>query len=253
MIDDTLHNAHLDGDTFLLEGNEVGILLIHGFTATTAEVRLLADFLHTAGYTIHSPLLPGHGTSLLDLQDRTWEEWIECAENGYQVLKEKSKYTFVGGESMGGLLALYLASVHPEISAVFAFAPAVKVRRLWSTQYLRHFKRFVAKKNMDDGLLWKGYKYHPIKAGYQLYHLQRMMQNKYEHIQQPVYISLGGKDVTIDNLAVEKIFRKLPSNKKSLTYYQNSGHCLILDKDWKDIAMTTKTIIENIHASLKTV
>lgn len=245
MIDDTLHNAHLDGETFLFEGNEVGIILIHGFTATTAEVRLLADFLHLDGFTIYAPLLPGHGTSVQDLQERKYEEWIECVEQGYKLLIKKSKYVFVAGESMGGLLALYLASVHPEISAVFAFAPAVKVRRLWSAQYLRHFKRFVAKKNMNDGLLWKGYKYHPINAGYQLYHLQNMMLDKYEHIKQPVHIFLGGKDVTIDNTAVERIFKKLPSSIKSLTYYQNSGHCLILDKDWKEIALTTKTIINN--------
>ncbi len=252
MIDDTLHNDYLDGDAFLFEGNDTGILLIHGFTATTAEVRLLADYLYSAGYTIHAPLLPGHGTSVLDLQERTWEDWVDCVENGYQLLKQKCINIFLAGESMGGLLALYLASMHPEAIAVFAYSPAVKVKRLWSAQYLRYFKRFIAKKNMDDGLLWKGYKYHPIKAGYQLYHLQRFMQEKYEQIHQPVYFFLGGKDITIDNIAVEKVFNQLPSEKKSLTYYQNSGHCLILDKDWNDIAQTTKKIIESSLSSEKT-
>ena len=60
-------NPHLEGDSFFWEGGEVGILLIHGFTATTAEVRPLAEFLHKNGYTVAGPLLPGHYTKPDDL------------------------------------------------------------------------------------------------------------------------------------------------------------------------------------------
>jgi len=41
-----IHNPHLEGGPFVWEGNRLGILLIHGFTATTTEVRLLAEKLH---------------------------------------------------------------------------------------------------------------------------------------------------------------------------------------------------------------
>ena len=37
-----MKNPHLDGESFYWQGNATGILLFHGFTATTTEVRLLA-------------------------------------------------------------------------------------------------------------------------------------------------------------------------------------------------------------------
>ena len=35
-----MKNAHLDGDAFLIEGKDIGVVLLHGFTATTAEVQI---------------------------------------------------------------------------------------------------------------------------------------------------------------------------------------------------------------------
>lgn len=244
MLDLTLHNSQLDGETFTYPGGSEGLLLLHGFTATTAEVRLLADYLRPFGYTISAPLLPGHGTSVLDLQETTWDKWTTFVEGAYLDLAGKCEKVAVAGESMGGLLALYLASQYPDIASIVAFAPAVKVRRLWSAQFIRFFTGFSAKKNMDDGLPWKGYKYNPLKAGTELYKFQHYMNNKFINIHQPVAIFLGGKDATIDNQAAEHAFHQLSSTKKSLTYYQNSSHCMILDRDWRDIARDTKIHLE---------
>jgi hypothetical protein len=58
-----LQNPHLEGDSFTWESGPLGILLLHGFTATTAEVRPLAKLLHQDGYTVSGPLLPGFGTT----------------------------------------------------------------------------------------------------------------------------------------------------------------------------------------------
>jgi carboxylesterase len=57
-----IQNPGLEGDSFFCEAGPFGILLIHGFTATTAEVRPLARRLLSVGYTISGPLLPGHDT-----------------------------------------------------------------------------------------------------------------------------------------------------------------------------------------------
>ena len=62
---DFMQNAHLPGDDFYWAGNETGVLLIHGFTAITAEVRPMAQLLHREGYTVAAPLLPGHGSPAL--------------------------------------------------------------------------------------------------------------------------------------------------------------------------------------------
>ena len=46
MTNPALHNPHLEGGPFFWEAGPVGVLLLHGYTATTAEMRPLAKRLH---------------------------------------------------------------------------------------------------------------------------------------------------------------------------------------------------------------
>ena len=58
-----LLNPELEGGSFFWKGGETGVLLLHGLTATTAEVRPLAKRLFNEGYTVSGILLPGHGST----------------------------------------------------------------------------------------------------------------------------------------------------------------------------------------------
>ena len=69
---------HLDPRGFILPGGPLGVLLIHGFTGAPTEMRLLADDLHWRGMTVSAPLLPGHGTSVEEMNRSRWQEWTDC-------------------------------------------------------------------------------------------------------------------------------------------------------------------------------
>jgi carboxylesterase len=73
-------NPNLAGGTINHSGNNIGVLLIHGFTATTAEVRFLADHFIKQDCTVIAPLLPGHGTDPSDLNKQKFIDWIKCVE-----------------------------------------------------------------------------------------------------------------------------------------------------------------------------
>ncbi len=49
----------------------MGALLIHGYTGSPPEMRLIGDYLHERGLTVLGPLLPGHGTNVADMSTRT--------------------------------------------------------------------------------------------------------------------------------------------------------------------------------------
>ena len=65
-------SSKLDPSAFILENGPVGALLVHGFTASPTEMRLLGNHLHQRGLTVAAPLLPGHGTNLADLSKQRW-------------------------------------------------------------------------------------------------------------------------------------------------------------------------------------
>lgn len=244
-----IENPELDGRAFFWPGGSNGVLLIHGFTATSIEIRPLADSFHRVGFSVAGPLLPGHGTSPEDLNSRRWEEWVAAADQAYQLLKSNCEHIIVGGESLGGLLTLYLASQHPEISGIMLYAPALKVRRLWRTAFARFFMQTMAKKpsgNPPNPLPWQGYKVFPVKASYQLLRFQKLVSNRLQKVTQPALIIQGKKDRTIIPDSSRIIYEKINSRQKELIFMENSGHCVVLDHEYEQVISKSHAFVEAI-------
>jgi carboxylesterase len=87
-----------------------GILLIHGFTGSPISLRPLADQLAAAGFTIELPRLPGHGTSWRDMMPTRYQDWRAHILAAAQALAARCQRLFLFGLSMGGTLALDIAS-----------------------------------------------------------------------------------------------------------------------------------------------
>jgi len=87
-----------------------GILLIHGFTGSPISLRPLAEQLAAAGFTIELPRLPGHGTSWRDMMPTRYQDWRAHILAAAQALAARCQRLFLFGLSMGGTLALDIAS-----------------------------------------------------------------------------------------------------------------------------------------------
>jgi carboxylesterase len=113
-----------DSAPFWLPGNnDVGVLCIHGFTGTPFEVRHLGRRLNEGGFTVSGPALPGHTTSIEELDRTTWRDWYGRVEQSFDELRARCAAVAVVGQSLGGLLALYLAAQRgPEMTSVSALA-----------------------------------------------------------------------------------------------------------------------------------
>jgi carboxylesterase len=246
-----LKNPELNGSAFFWPGKPTGILLIHGFTATSVEIRPLAEFFHQAGYSVAGPLLPGHGTSAEDLNTKTWKEWLAAADQSYQLLKSTCQQVIVGGESLGGLLTLHLASLHPEIAAILLYSPALRSKRLRRTQIARFFVPVMAKHisgNSREPLPWQGYMVYPMQAAYQLYRYQKVVARRLKLVSQPALIMQGEMDRTIDPRSSQLIYDAISSARKELFWMKNSGHCIVLDQEYKQVMEESLSFVQSILA-----
>ncbi|NYE29412.1 carboxylesterase [Rhodanobacter sp. K2T2] len=99
---------------FFFEGGRSGVLLIHGLTGTPMEMKLLGKGLNRAGFTVHGMQLAGHCGNVDDLLATGWHDWYASVEKAADELRSKVDHLFVGGLSMGALLALKLAAERPE-------------------------------------------------------------------------------------------------------------------------------------------
>ncbi len=141
---------------FTLQGGRPAALLIHGYPGTPMEVHPLADALHERGWTCRGILLPGFGTQLETLPQRTWTEWRDAAIEALTTLKRDHSPVLLVGHSMGGAVALAAAERIP-VDGLVLLAPYWRSRGiLWAMlpvlkrliPGVRPFK--IMKTEMDD-------------------------------------------------------------------------------------------------------
>jgi len=111
---------------FSASNGPAGVLVLHGFTATTATVRPLAEAFADAGFSVEAPLLPGHGTSVEDLATTGFADWLAASEAALVSLSARSDHVVLAGHSLGGTLALALVLAHPEVAGLVLINPYVE-------------------------------------------------------------------------------------------------------------------------------
>jgi carboxylesterase len=104
------------------------VLLIHGLTGHPQELQAVSRALRRAGYEVATPMLPGHGVDEKTLVRTGHKDWLGAAEAELIRLSDAAGGpVFVGGLSMGAVLALALAQRHPErVKGVAALALTLK-------------------------------------------------------------------------------------------------------------------------------
>jgi len=85
----------------------IGVLVLHGFTGNPTSMTHQARAFAAAGHHVEQPRLPGHGTTLADMQTTDWSDWSGEAAAAYDRLAERVDRIVVIGLSMGGTLTLW--------------------------------------------------------------------------------------------------------------------------------------------------
>ena len=98
--------------TFHHRRGPVGCLLLHGFSSSCQELEELGAYLVDRNITVLCPLLPGHGSSPLDMAKTTRRDWYHGAQEAFELLQSECEEVFVVGLSMGGLLTWRLGSMY---------------------------------------------------------------------------------------------------------------------------------------------
>lgn len=249
-----------DPSPFLLAGGPVAALLIHGFTCSPSEMRLLGDHLNRYGLTVLAPLLPGHGTQVDDLNQRRWREWLDHVVQAYAELASRCELVFVGGESLGSLLTLQLALRKKSVAGAVLLSPAIKVTN--PRRHLLPLLKYVFPKvpKSEDffidpaakELLW-AYDYTPTSAAHEVLKLIRETKRLLAQVKCPILLMHSTKDPEINPASARYVYDRLSSIDKQIILLHNSGHVLALDREWEIVAENTYQFIdERLPQELRT-
>jgi len=231
----------LDPAPFFFPGGPVGCLLIHGFTGSPPEMQPMGEYLARKGITVSGPLLAGHGTTPHDMARTTWQDWYASVEEAFQELKRQCEKVFVGGFSLGSLLASHLAAQH-EMAGLVLMSPALWTRdwRMNFVPLLRHFIKFVPKdtdpqhSDLTDPEAYKrfwSYDVYPTAAVYQLLLLQKLVRSELGRIRVPTLVIYATRDMSISPQSGLATYERIAAQDKELLVLHNSGHGLVVDSE----------------------
>ena len=225
------------------------MLLIHGFTGAPTEMRPMGEYLATQGYTVAGPRLRGHGTTWQEMNRTRWQDWVCSAGLALTQLQAQCRQVFVGGLSLGGLIATYLSIHHPDVAGLIALAPALIVanRLAYLSPVLKYLipkldKNEPANSDATDpetfNRLWS-YPVNPVAAAHQVLLLQRVVRPSLERITQPLLIFQGRHDRAVSHQGALTLYRRASTPDKTLIWLENSGHCVTVDSERQTVWETT--------------
>ena len=245
-------HSHLDPSAFCLDGGSTGILLIHGFTGSPPEMSLVGEYLNERDLTVSSPLLPGHGTTVEDLDTRTWEDWTSHVESALGDLQKRCETVFVAGLSLGALLALYLAAQHDELAGAIAYSAPMGVTD-WRSKLVPIFKKFIPQVTKSEDFMtdpeaklqnWS-YETTPTSATHEVLKFKVEVKYLLPSINCPLLIINSSEDPVIRLDSGQYVYVHTSSTDKKLIMLHNCGHVITIDSEWELVAEETYKFIKN--------
>ena len=225
---------------FFFEEGEKAVLLLHGFTGNSSDVRQLGRYLQKQGITSYAPHYEGHAEppeNLLQSSPHVW--WSQVLE-AYDFLREKGyDKIFVAGLSIGGVFALRLATERDVMGVATICSPMyLKDRETMYEgvlEYARGFKEMEGK--AADIVDKEMSRFEPTGMLDEIRDMISLVNGKLDDVFDPLFIAQSEKDEMINPDSANIIYDEASTDEdeKELKWYPESGHVLTIDVEKKEL------------------
>jgi carboxylesterase len=248
--------------TLEVAGRGPGVLALHGFGATPQEVELVIGIARELGLAGLAPLLPGHGTSVLDLARTRFSHWLMAAERALFQLAAEHDQVIVIGSSMGSLIALDLAVDFPD-RVVGVGVLGSPIRLPWPYPSLAlaaidwlGIPDFTLPKSAPDILDPEGrrtqvtYSEQPAHAGNEVRRAGRRVEGRLGVVSCPAFVAHGRHDrvCPVNNARVVHARLGTPASEKELLILERSHHIITRDVERGILHTRLRAFIERLAA-----
>ncbi|HPS56803.1 MAG TPA: alpha/beta fold hydrolase [Spirochaetota bacterium] len=239
--------------------NKYGVILVHGYMAAPGEVRLLAERLYAAGYSVYGVRLRGHGTTPEDLAHMQWQDWYESVNRGYVVMKNAvNKFVIAGFSTGAGLALLQAAKKNEKFSGLISINAPLKLQNIKArlSGPVSFFNTIVKKFNMGNGKLdfvpnhpdnpEINYRRNPVHGVAELGKLMKVVEESLHKIRIPALVIQAANDPVVNPESADAIFEKINSTRKELVKINADRHGILSGDELDEV-------VENIIPFLKKV
>lgn len=240
---------------FFIEKGKRAVLLLHGFTGTSADVRMLGRFLEKKGYTSHAPHYKGHGVPPEELIHTGPEQWWEDVLQGYTKLKDAGYDEIaVAGLSLGGVFSLKLGYNIPLKGIITMCAPmtmkTTDVMYSGVLKYAKEYKKFERKSEEVIADEMKNLKLQEMSSLTDLRELVYDVRKNVDTIYAPLFVVQGSLDNVIDPESATVIYENAESLTKQIKWYEKSGHVITLGPEKETMHEDIYKFLESLDWSV---
>lgn len=237
----------------LEEHGKKAVILLHAYSGSPNDVRMLCRFLEKADYTIYSPMFSGHGTmDPQDILDQKVGSWFQDTQAAIDFLKEKGyEQLVVFGLSMGGIMAMdALTKNDPAIIGGGCFcSPIFKTDTHVPENFYRYAEQVLGYANLSKENLEERLTRIAKESKTQLKEIESFSENvskKVSTIKNPVFLAQAGQDQMIDASTVFKTAQALEQTKFTLQWYPKSGHVVTIGPERKQFEEDVLAYLESL-------
>lgn len=200
-------------------------MLIHGLNDSPYVWRDMAAELNSRGFDVRAVLLPGHGNTPEAQLSISYKHWLSAAREHMSLYDDGTTPFFLGGFSLGGVIATTLALESGSADGLLLFSPAFKssMHHLlrWSGIYSR-FEPWVFGGMIIEDNPTK-YNSIPINGATQYYKTTQTLRKTWagKTLNIPVLIVASSYDSVVNVAHMQQRFKKGFIGEKKMIVYDN--------------------------------
>jgi len=200
-------------------------LLLHGLNDSAGVWRDHAEALASLGFDTRALLFPGHGSTPKQMLEVRYEWWMSAARQQLVRYRKPDVPLYLGGFSMGAVVATRLALENPDIAGLFLVSPAFHSR-------LNHYLRFAGIYKQKKPWVFGGmilednpikYNSITINSVWQFFRLTQSLKHRWDNqsLSIPTLIVASAEDSVIDTDYTQRLFKKrFPHPASRMILYQ---------------------------------
>lgn len=237
---------------FFFKHGKRAVLLLHGFTGNSSDVRMFGRFLEKKEYTSLAPHYRGHGVPPEQLIETNPEQWWEDVVAAYKELQQAGYNEIaVVGLSLGGVFALKLALHFPVVGVATMCSPMTMrtTEKMFEgvLKYAQDYKRYEGK---DTEAIEREVTLIEEKGMPSLKELRELVYDVSEQIDQlyaPLFVIQAQHDEVIDSASATYIYETASSTIKKLKWYEKSGHVITLGPEKAQLHEDLYEFLESLN------
>ncbi|KRN02412.1 esterase lipase [Levilactobacillus senmaizukei DSM 21775 = NBRC 103853] len=221
---------------FFEQGPEA-VLLLHAYSGSSNDMRILARKLESEHYTVLAPILTGHATGdpADILRDGSPQKWWQDTQQAIQFLRDHGYQRIaIFGLSLGGLFATRALLEDPTLVGGGTFASPVIYRGTTHVPeaFVTMARQMYSRQGLSDRALEAKMAWIQEHLNQQLTAIQAFTDTTATHlnqIKQPVFIAQGTADKMIDPRSGQWLAAGYSAGQTDFHEYPGAGHVLTVN------------------------